>query len=76
MTAAALRRTAVLLRGLLAAPALRAAYQVDLAPNGSFETDANRDGEPDDWRPAAYRSPAVLTWRSSEIHLIGLGSTP
>jgi hypothetical protein len=38
------------------------------APNPSFETDANRDGEPDGWTPALFRSPAVATWDKIVAH--------
>lgn len=38
------------------------------APNPSFETDANRDGEPDGWTPALFRSPAVAAWDRAVAH--------
>lgn len=43
-------------------------YQLDFAVNGSFETDANRDGEPDNWKPARFRSPAITTWDRGVAH--------
>ena len=44
------------------------AQQPALAPNGSFETDANRDDEPDGWKPATFRSPAKTAWDRAVAH--------
>ena len=52
-----------LLLALLAAPAL--AIPLEMAPNGSFERDANRDLLPDGWQPAVYKSPGKATWEDA-----------
>ncbi|MCD6351632.1 MAG: beta-galactosidase, partial [Armatimonadetes bacterium] len=43
-------------------------WSVAFAPNPSFELDANRDGLPDGWRPATFRSPAKTAWDRQAAH--------
>jgi hypothetical protein len=38
------------------------------APNPSFESDVNRDGEPDGWTTAVFRSPAKTAWDRQVAH--------
>jgi hypothetical protein len=63
--------TVLLLLGFCLAPASRATHaqwMTDMAPNGSFELDANRDGVPDGWTPMTYDSPASTLWDRSVAH--------
>jgi len=53
---------------VLAAPSLQAQWQRALAPNGSFELDVNRDGQPDGWKPAVFRGQAAAAWDSAVVH--------
>jgi len=53
---------------VLGASQVNAAWLPDLAPNGSFELDVNRDGEPDGWKPATFRSPAAAVWDQTVAH--------
>ncbi len=39
-----------------------------LVPNGSFERDTNRDGQPDEWAPAPFKSPAKFAWDRGVAH--------
>ncbi len=53
---------------LLFCACAHAAWVPNLAFNGSAEDDANRDGAPDGWRTAAYRSPAKFAWDREVAH--------
>ena len=37
-------------------------------PNGSFESDSNRDAMPDEWQVATFDSPAVTQWDREVAH--------
>lgn len=54
-------RLAILL-GLTLLTVARAAWLPELAPNGSFELDDTRDGLPDHWVPALFKSPGQALW--------------
>jgi len=44
------------------------AVPIEIAPNGSFEFDRNRDGLPDGWKPALFDSPAKAVWVHDVAH--------
>lgn len=46
----------------------RADWFPALAPNGSFEMDANRDDRPDGWEVAVFNSPAKTAWDRTVAH--------
>ena len=53
---------------LLTLPSLLCALPLEIAPNGSFENDRNRDGEPDGWASALFDSPGSTTWDQTQAH--------
>ena len=53
---------------LAAAASAHAAWQLDFAANGTFESDVNRDGQPDGWRTATFKSQATTAWDSGVAH--------
>jgi len=60
-------RAAILL-GLTFLTSAHAAWSPALAPNGSFEIDDNRDGLPDHWTPALFKSPGQAIWDRQTAH--------
>ncbi len=44
------------------------ALSIEIAPNGSFESDRNRDGSPDGWIPVLFDSPATAEWDRKQAH--------
>jgi len=63
-----MRRTSFAISVCLLACIARADWQANFADNPSAETDANRDGNPDGWVPATYRSPAKTGWDKAVAH--------
>ncbi|MFQ6097080.1 MAG: hypothetical protein ACE5O2_05075 [Armatimonadota bacterium] len=53
---------------IAAAPYLAADWVRAYAPNPSFEQDVNRDGMPDGWTTATFRSPAKTAWDREVAH--------
>jgi len=48
-----------------------AGWQRNFADNPSAEADANRDGVPDGWKPAVFKSPAKVAWDKRVAHTGG-----
>lgn len=57
-----------LLAILVWGPCPLSALPLEIAPNGSFEEDRNRDGLPDGWKQACFDSPARAEWDRSQGH--------
>jgi len=64
------KRTMLQRCGILGAfmPLFLGAVPLEIAPNGSFEFDRNRDGQPDGWKPVLFDSPAKALWVHDVAH--------